>query len=209
MPLIVGLTGGIGCGKSSAANFFAALGVDIIDTDIIAHELTLPAGKAITPIKEAFGTAFITDDGALDRSKMRKLIFSDATFKQKLEAILHPLIYEEVVRRIGLATSAYIILVVPLLLENTAFRALVQRILVIDCSEQLQISRTIARSKLDEQEVRAIIATQISRAVRLKQSDDVVVNDRDLTHLHTQLKQIHLKYLALAKSKCHDKTSEH
>ncbi|SDY09934.1 dephospho-CoA kinase [Nitrosomonas sp. Nm33] len=201
MPLIIGLTGGIGCGKSTATKFFAVHGIDIIDTDEIAHELTLPEGKAMDVIKKAFGTNFITKDGSLDRNKMRELVFSDQIFKDKLEAILHPLIYHEVIRRVSLATSAYIIIVVPLLLESEVFQKLVHRILVIDCTEPSQISRTIARSKLDEREVHAIMATQVSRKERLEQADDIIVNDQDLDHLYKQVEMLHLKYLALSRDK--------
>jgi dephospho-CoA kinase len=198
MPLIIGLTGGIGCGKSSATKFFATYGIDIIDTDEIAHELTLSRGKAMDAIKKTFGMDFIAKDGSLDRNKMRELVFSNPIFRNKLEAILHPLIYHEVIRRVSLATSAYIIVVVPLLLETNVFQKLIHRILVIDCTEQLQISRTIARSKLDEQKVRAIMATQISRKERLEQADDIIVNDRDLDYLYKQVETLHLKYLALS-----------
>lgn len=201
MPFIIGLTGGIGCGKSSATNFFAAHGIDIIDTDQIAHELTQPTGKAVDIIQKTFGTELVTKDGALDRSRMRKLVFSNQSLKDKLEAILHPLIYQEVVRRISFASSAYIIVAVPLLLETKEFQKLVDRVLVIDCTEQLQISRTIARSKLNEQEVRAIMATQASRKDRLAQADDIIVNDQDLDYLHNQVEMLHLKYLALSKDK--------
>ena len=201
MPLIIGLTGGIGCGKSMATKYFAAHGIDIIDTDEIAHKLTLPGGKAISLIKKTFGTSFISKDGSLDRGKMRKLVFLNPIFKNELEAILHPLIYQEVVRRIQLATSAYLLIVVPLLLEAKAFQELVHRILVIDCTEQLQISRTIARSKLDEQEIHAIMATQVSRKERLMQADDIIINDQDLDHLQKQVERLHLKYLALSKDK--------
>lgn len=201
MPLIVGLTGGIGCGKSTATHFFAALGIDIIDTDEIAHELTLAEGKPINLIKETFGPELIAKDGSLDRNKMRKLVFSDEVFRHRLEAILHPLIYQEIERRLSLPTSVYVIIVVPLLLEKKIFKELVDQILVIDCAEQLQISRTIARSKLNEQEVRAIMTTQISREERLKQADDIIVNDQDLDYLEKQVKRLHLKYLALANDK--------
>ena len=187
MPFIIGLTGGIGCGKSSATNFFAAHGIDIIDTDQIAHELTQPTGKAVDIIQKTFGTELVTKDGALDRSRMRKLVFSNQSLKDKLEAILHPLIYQEVVRRISFASSAYIIVAVPLLLETKEFQKLVDRVLVIDCTEQLQISRTIA--------------TQASRKDRLAQADDIIVNDQDLDYLHNQVEMLHLKYLALSKDK--------
>lgn len=201
MPLIIGLTGGIGCGKSCATKFFAAQGTSIIDTDEIAHELTLSEGKAINVIKETFGSEFISKNGSLDRSKMRKLVFSDEASRQKLETILHPLIYHEVIRRVSLATSAYIIIVIPLLLETAVFQKLVHRILVIDCTEQSQISRTVARSNLSEQEVRAIMTTQIPREERLKQADDIIVNNQDLDYLHKQVEMLHLKYLALTKDK--------
>lgn len=201
MPLIIGLTGGIGCGKSTATKWFAAHGIDIIDTDEIAHELTQPRGKAIEIIKNTFGTEFITQEGFLDRNRMRQLVFSNQTLKNKLEAILHPLIYQEVCSRIHSATSAYIIVIVPLLLETKAFQKLVDRILVIDCPEQLQIARTIARSKLDAQEVRAIMAAQMPRKDRLARADDIIVNEQDLNHLHEQVEMFHLKYLALARGK--------
>lgn len=206
MPLIIGLTGGIGCGKSTATKFFAMHGIDIIDTDEIAHELTLPEGKAVDIIKKTFGTSFITNDGSLNRNKMRKLVFSDPVFKNKLEAILHPLIYHEVVHRVRLATSAYIIIVVPLLLELKVFQKLVHRILVIDCTEQSQISRTMARSKLEEREVHTIMAAQVSRKERLARADDIIVNDQGLDHLHKQVEMLHLKYLTLSRDKLNKPT---
>lgn len=198
MPLVIGLTGGIGSGKTSAAKFFAALGAYVIDTDEIAHELTQPHGAAISAIRQVFGENFITTEGALDREKMRSLVFSDSAFRQKLEAILHPLILMEAVHRVTLTSSPYVIMIVPLLLETDDYREMVQRILVADCDEQKQIARTMARSRLDAQEVHAIMATQITRQKRLQQADDVIINDSTLAHLQRQVEALHQKYLALS-----------
>lgn len=198
MSLIIGLTGGIGSGKTSAAKFFAGLGTCIIDTDEIAHELTQPHGAAIGAIQQAFGKNFITVEGALNREKMRGLVFSDSASRQKLEAILHPLIHMAATRSAALASSPYVIMVVPLLLETGDYREIVQRVLVVDCDEQRQIIRAMARSGLSAQEVRAIMATQITRQQRLQQADDVIVNDCNLAHLQQQVEALHQKYLALA-----------
>ncbi len=197
MSLIIGLTGGIGSGKTSSTRFFTAEGVAVIDTDTIAHELTEPQGVAIPNIQKSFGSNFIIADGKLDRKKMRSMIFSDINSRKQLEAILHPLIQTEVMRRIEIASSPYIIIVVPLLLETGSYCEAVTRILVIDCNEECQITRTILRSGLSEQEVRAIMATQKSRQERLNQADDVIVNNADISHLQRQVKIQHNKYLSL------------
>ncbi len=201
MTYIVGLTGGIGSGKSLASRFFTALGIDVIDTDEIARELTQPQGSAIIAIKEIFGNALITADGSLDRNKMRKLIFSNNILRKKLENILHPLIRKEAVRRTALAQSAYTIVVVPLLFETMDYHNMTQRNLVIDCAEESQIIRTMARSKLSEQEVRVIMATQISRQDRLKKADDLIINNQDIKYLQKQVNDLHQKYLLLSKNK--------
>ncbi len=198
MPLMIGLTGGIGSGKTSAANFFSALGVDIIDTDVISHELTQPQGGAIAAIREVFTSKFITAEGALKRKEMRGLIFSDSNARRKLEAILHPLIRAEVSRRVELVSTVYGIVVVPLLLETGQYRDLIQRVLVVDSSEHDQIARAIARAGLDEQTVRAIMATQLSREERLQKADDVILNSADMPHLERQVSALHRKYIALA-----------
>ncbi|MDF0678802.1 MAG: dephospho-CoA kinase [Nitrosomonas sp.] len=198
MALIIGLTGGIGSGKTRAADSFRELGVEIIDTDQIAYELTRSAGKAINPIRIAFGECFILDDGSLDRSAMRRLVFSDETVRRRLESILHPLIYQETLQRLPLIQSEYGIVVVPLLLETGNYLKLVDRVLVIDCPEPLQISRTMLRSKLSEQEVRGVMAVQCSRDERLAQADDVIVNDSGEQHLQRQVEELHRKYLMLA-----------
>ncbi|HNR09657.1 MULTISPECIES: dephospho-CoA kinase [Nitrosomonas] len=199
MALIIGLTGGIGSGKTRAADSFRELGIEIIDTDQIAHELTRSAGKAISPIRIAFGDCFILDDGSLDRSAMRRLVFSDETARHRLESILHPLIYQETLQRLPLIQSEYGIVVVPLLLEIDGYLKLVDRVLVIDCPEPLQISRTMLRSKLSEQEVRDVMAVQCSRDERLAQADDVIVNDSGEQHLQRQVEELHRKYLMLAR----------
>ncbi len=198
MSLIIGLTGGIGSGKTTVATFFADLGVDVVDTDAIAHELTLPQGAAISAIREAFGEKYMTDEGALDRKEIRQLVFSDNNSRRKLEAILHPLIRTEVIRRIALFCGPYGMIVVPLLLETSGYSRIVRRILVVDSTEDAQLARTVARTGLDEQVVRGIMAAQLSRAERLQQADDVIVNDSGISHLKQQVDVLHNKYLALA-----------
>lgn len=198
MTFIVGLTGGIGSGKSKASEFFASHNIDIIDTDQVSHTVTQPQGVAIQPIKEAFGDVYITAEGALDRAKMRERVFSDDESRKKLEAILHPLIQQEVSHQIKLTQSPYAIIVVPLLVETGSYRDKIQRILVIDCDEAQQISRTMIRSKLDEQTVRDIMAIQAFRQERLTHADDVITNNQDLTFLQKQVDDLHKKYLALA-----------
>ena len=197
MSLIIGLTGGIGSGKTSATRLFTAEGVSVIDTDVISHEFTKPQGIAIPSIQKSFGNNFITADGELNRKKMRSLIFSDFDSKKQLEEILHPLIQDEVMRRIEIISSPYIIIVVPLLLETGSYSEAVTRILVIDCNEETQITRTVSRGELNEQEVRAIMSTQISRQKRLNQANDVIVNNADISHLKSQVKIQHNKYLSL------------
>jgi dephospho-CoA kinase len=198
MSLIIGLTGGIGSGKTTAAKFFAALGADVVDTDTIAHELTRPEGAAIADIGQIFTGKFITEEGALNRKKMRSLIFSDESARRKLEAILHPLIRIEVARCVAVFSAPYGIIVAPLLLETGGYREIIQRTLIVDCDEQEQLARTNARAGMDEKIVRAIMATQLSREERLQQADDVIINDADISHLQRQIEALHKKYLVLA-----------
>ncbi|TSA14476.1 MAG: dephospho-CoA kinase [Betaproteobacteria bacterium] len=198
MTYIVGLTGGIGSGKSAAAQVFGDLGATVIDTDAIAHELTAPGGAAIAPIRNAFGADFITAEGALARARMRELVFADAAKKSALEAILHPLIRT---RSEGLARAArgpYVILMVPLLIESGDYRRRCQRILVVDCPEEMQLTRVMARSGIAAAQVRAIMANQVAREARLAAADDVIDNSRDLAHLRSQAEALHLRYLQLA-----------
>ncbi len=200
MTFIVGLTGGIGCGKSSASKFFSDLGIDVIDTDVIARQLTESGGSAISMIQETFGNSFITPDCALDRNKMRDLIFSNSAARLKLEKILHPLILKETALQIEQSRSLYAIIVVPLLFETNDYSNIVQRILVIDCDEQQQLSRTMARSHLSRQAARTIMTTQVSREIRLQKADDVIINDQDIDYLRTQVLRLHHQYLFLAKN---------
>ena len=200
MAFRVGLTGGIGSGKSRAADMFAELGAGVIDTDAISHELTGPGGAAMSAIAAAFGAEYLRDDGSLDRSRMRSLVFSDAQAREKLQAILHPLIRATSRERIGSAEAPYVMLVVPLLLETGSYRDLLDRVLVVDCDEAQQIARTAARSNLAEDEVRRIMAAQISRSERLRAADDVIVNDGDINGLRRQVEALHRQYLASAAS---------
>ena len=198
MPYIVGLTGGIGSGKSAAAQAFADLGAAVVDTDAIAHELTAPGGAAIAPIRAAFGADYITAEGALARARMRELVFADAASKRALEAILHPLIRERSNARVLAARSPYVILMVPLLVESGDYRRRCQRILVVDCPEELQVERVIARSGLAAEQVRAIMATQATRAARLAAADDVIDNSGDQAQLRREAAALHRRYLELA-----------
>ncbi|MDC0575269.1 dephospho-CoA kinase [Nitrosomonadaceae bacterium] len=201
MSLIIGLTGGIGSGKTSATRFFAAEGIAIIDADTISHELTGAQGDAIPNIKKYFGVDFITKNGKLDRKKMKNRIFSDINSRKKLEEILHPLIQAEVMHRIENASSPYIIVVAPLLLETGDYCETVTRILVVDCNEEYQISRTVSRDGLSKEEVRTIMAAQKSRQERLDQADDVIVNDTDISSLQEKVKLQHNIYLSLLQKK--------
>ena len=201
MSLIIGLTGGIGSGKSTVAELFAQQGAGLIDTDVIAHHLTGANGSAITAIRATFGQEYITDAGALDRTKMRGLIFSDAVAKQQLERILHPLILEQATTQLQqLQTQPYIILVVPLLPESPAFQQLVQRVLVVDCDENTQAARVVARSDMSKAEVSNIIAQQTSRAERLQFADDVIHNETGRDNLAAQVKVLHAQYLRMQNS---------
>lgn len=203
---IVGLTGGIGSGKSTVAELFAARGAELVDTDAIAHELTAPGGAAMPALLAVFGPAMADRDGALDRTAMRRTVFADPGARQQLEDILHPLIRQISSARCRAAASPYVILAVPLLVESGTYRQRCQRIVVVDCPEKLQIERVMARSGISRAEVEAIMATQATRAQRLAAADDVVSNDGDLTNLYRQVDKLDLEYLRLsseiAKAKC-------
>jgi len=200
LRFVVGLTGGIGSGKSAVAALFAELGADIVDTDAIAHQLTGRGGAAIEPIRAALGGSVIAPEGALDRPAMRRLAFSDPAAKQRLEAILHPMIRGEADLRCVSAQGAYVILVVPLFVETGSYRGRVDRILVVDCAEATQVARTMARSGLTEAEVRSIMAVQAGREARLAAADDVIDNDGDLEALRVQVEALHRRYLDAARA---------
>ena len=198
---VIGLTGGIGSGKSTAARIFEELGAAIVDTDEISRELTAPGGAAIAAIREAFGADFIAAGGALDRAKMRLLVFGDPDAKNKLEAILHPLIRAETGARIAASARPYVIAVVPLLLETGSYRELTDRVLAVDCAEDEQVRRVAQRSAIAEDEARAIMAAQLPRQERLARADDVLENVGSIAHLRRQVARLHARYLELASRK--------
>ncbi len=200
-PFTVGLTGGIGSGKSAAAERFAALGATIVDTDLIAHRLTAPGGAAIAAIRQAFGAGVISPDGSLDRAAMRARVFAEPAARQQLEAILHPLIRAESARQCLAAPGPYVVMAVPLLVESGAYRQRCDRVCVVDCPEALQIERVRTRSGLDETQIRAIMAAQASREERLAAADDVIDNGGTLEALQQQVDRLHLRYLADASSR--------
>ena len=172
----IGLTGGIGSGKSTVGAVLEGLGALMVDTDAIARKLTLPGGAAIAPIESAFGPAFIDASGALDRAKMRETAFTDPTARRRLEAILHPLIGAEATRRSAAATG-HIVFDVPLLVESGRWRARVDKVLVVDCSESIQVERVMMRSGWSREAVLAVIAQQAPRALRRASADAVIHND--------------------------------
>ena len=173
---VVGLTGGIGSGKTAVADAFAALGVEIIDTDALAHALSAVGQPGFAAIRDAFGEGILRSDGAIDRGALRRLVFADAAARSRLEDALHPLIGAEVARRVEQWSGAYGVIVVPLLLERKGVRSLVDRVLVVDCPEEEQVRRVVARSALTPAEVRAIMATQLDRRQRLASADDILDN---------------------------------
>lgn len=200
MPFCVGLTGGIGSGKSTAAEIFKELGAAVVDTDEISRELTAGGGGAMAGIRRQFGQEYVAADGSLDRDRMRALVFSDPAAKSRLEAILHPMIRAESRVRVAAARAPYVILVVPLLFETGACLDLVRRVLAVDCSEERQVERATRRSRVTAGEVRAIIAAQLPRAARRARADDVIDNDDDMEALRSQVGKLHASYLALARA---------
>jgi dephospho-CoA kinase len=198
MALVVGLTGGIGSGKSAIADAFAALDVPIVDADAIAHELSAAGAPGQRAVAAAFGAAAIAGDGGLDRGWLREQAFADPQFRERLEGVLHPLIRAEADRRIAQWTSPYGLFVVPLLLERGGARKRVHRILVVDCPEETQIARVMMRSGLREDQVRAIMAAQLSRSARVAQADDVIDNGGPRDAIAPQVERLDRRYRALA-----------
>lgn len=197
---VVGLTGGIGSGKTTVSNALQALGAAIVDTDLIAHALTAPGGAAMPAIRQQFGSDFVTADGALDRARMRTLAFETPAARKQLEAILHPLIRSLTEAQADAATGSapYVVLVIPLLIESGQWKQRVARVLVVDCSVETQIERVRRRSGLDETAVRKIIAQQATRPARLAAADDVVVNENDAQSLVDRVVRLHDLYSSLA-----------
>lgn len=198
MSFVVGLTGGIGSGKSAAADEFARLGAAVVDTDVIAHRLTGPGGAALPAIQRVFGEGFILPSGAMDRKRMRERVFADAAARKSLEGVLHPMIRDESERQIAAASGPYVVHVVPLLVESGDYRRRVDRVLVVDSPEATQIARVRARSGLSPDEAQAIVRSQTSRAERLAAADDVIDNSGTLEDLRKQVAALHARYAAMA-----------
>ena len=196
---VVGLTGGIGSGKSTVAGHLAALGATVVDTDEISRHLTGPAGAAMDQLGKAFGGRFIASDGSLDREAMRALAFEDPAARSRLESILHPAIRNEADRRLAAARGPYALVVVPLLFETRGYLDRVERTLVVDCPEALQVERTMRRSGLAEAQVRAIMAAQWPRWRRLQMADDVIWNGSTPEALAPQCERIHAEYAKSAR----------
>jgi dephospho-CoA kinase len=195
----VGLTGGIGSGKSTVADRFAKLGAAIIDTDVISHQLTGPDGRAMPEIIACFGSEIANSNGAMDRAAIRGRVFSDPDARRKLEAILHPMIRAESVLRLQAVTAPYALLVVPLLVENLAsYQHLLNRIAVVDCEESQQLARISSRSGISLEQAKSILAVQANQASRLQIADDLIENRGDLVGLDHQIQRLHQKYLTLA-----------
>ncbi|WP_339486616.1 dephospho-CoA kinase [Pseudomonas sp. EL_65y_Pfl2_R95] len=195
-PWILGLTGGIGSGKSAVAQCFIDLGVHLVDADQASRWVVEPGRPALARIAEHFGDGILQEDGQLDRSALRKLIFENAEQRRWLEMLLHPLINQEISQYLAQATSPYAILVTPLLVE-TGQHALTQRVLVVDAPETLQIERTLMRDNTSLAQVQAILGAQATRQQRLKIADDVLLNDRDLIWLRSEVERLHTFYLTL------------
>jgi len=192
---VVALTGGIGCGKSEAAKIFAELGVPIVDLDLISHQLTAANQPLLNTIATVFGHQFITSEGALDRIAMRKLVFSDDDARKKLNAILHPAIYDEAMKQLSHhADTPYQILAIPLLYESSLYLPHIDHVLVIDCDEKIQIQRVKKRSKLSESEIVQIIKAQTPRQERLNLADKVIENNESVAKLREKIKRCHQEY---------------
>ncbi len=195
--LRIGLTGGIGSGKTTVTDLFAARGVAIIDTDRIARDIVSPGSALARHIGELFGAGLIASDGSLDRRRLRQIIFTDAARREQLEALLHPVIHARTLEQIADTAGSYCIVVVPLLLEK-GWQSLVDRILVVDSPVEEQLNRTRQRDGLSAEDVHAIISAQLPREARLAAADDVIINDADMTKLVPQVERLHQKYLQLA-----------
>jgi dephospho-CoA kinase len=196
--LVVGLTGGIAAGKSTATAFFQEHGVPVIDADEVARDVVAPGTPGLAAVAAAFGSQILQADGTLDRRRLREVVFADPAERHRLEAILHPLIQAEIRARLQRVRGPYCILAVPLLIESAALRALVHRVLVIDVPEEVQLARLMQRDRMSAEQCQAMLAAQTSRARRLEAADDVVDNATDIVALTHQLESVHARYLELA-----------
>ncbi len=199
MTIVIGLTGGIGSGKTTVANVFAEYGIDLIDADIIAREVVAVGSVGLARITEKFGNSILLNNGNLDRSQLRTVIFSDPQHKEWLNQLLHPLIREKMLADIDRATSPYCLLIVPLMVENN-LQTLTDRLLVVDVDQQTQIMRTQQRDNVSLEQIKSILAAQASRQQRLDAADDIICNNGDNQALLTQVAQLHQHYLALAQA---------
>lgn len=197
---IVGLSGGIGSGKTAVSNRFAKLGISVVDADVIARQVVEPGSDALAAIAEHFGNGILDDQGQLNRAELRKLIFSDAKQKHWLESLLHPLIAEQTLEQLDQAKGPYVLYVSPLLVEGGQ-KALCDRLLVVDVPESVQLSRTMNRDNNDRAQVERIMASQASREQRLAAADEVIDNSAGLDQLDAEVTRLHEHYQALAKEK--------
>jgi len=195
---VIGLTGGIGSGKTAVAEAFAALGIEVVDTDVLAHQLSAAGQPGFAAIRDAFGDGILRPDGEIDRAALRRIVFADAAARSRLEAALHPLIGAEVARRVKQWSGPYGLIVVPLLLERKGVRSLVDRVLVVDCPEEEQVRRVVARNGLALAEVRAIMATQLDRRQRLAAADDILDNAGTPDAIAPQVLILDARYRRLA-----------
>lgn len=197
---IVGLTGGIGSGKTTVANLFHQLGIQSVDADLVAREVVMPGEPALQQIIQYFGTTILQQDGQLDRAALRARIFADDTEKQWLNQLLHPLIRQRMLQQLQQCTSAYALLIAPLLLENK-LHTYTDRVLVVDVPVEVQLSRTVQRDQVSAEQVQNILNSQISRSERLRLADDILLNTVAISELQTQIQQLHLRYQQFAKEK--------
>jgi dephospho-CoA kinase len=195
--MIIGLTGGIASGKSTVAGFFAELGVPIVDTDVIARDIVATGEPALDEIRNTFGDIVFAEDGSLDRARLRAIVFKDDPRRAELESILHPRIRDRAFQQAAMVSGPYVIIVVPLLFESPMKDAM-ERILVVDCSEETQLKRLTERDRESEEQARRMIAAQASRADRLSIADDVISSDKDLANTRHDVKSLHNFYLSLA-----------
>ena len=192
--MVVGVTGGIGSGKSAATEHFQKLGITVVDADVIARAIVAPNSPVLQAIVAQFGNEVVHADGSLNRATLRAAIFADDVAKQQLNSIMHPAIRDEIHRQLAAASSPYVILSAPLLLEN-GLEHLCNRVLVVDVPEAVQLQRTVNRDSVDEAQVLSIMAAQLKRAERTAKADDIIDNSGSLTDLHAQVEKLHSQYL--------------
>ncbi|MCP3669761.1 MAG: dephospho-CoA kinase [Gammaproteobacteria bacterium] len=195
--LTIGLTGGIGSGKSTVSDIFQSLGVPVIDSDLIAHEVVQPGEPGLKGIIQHFGTGILQPDGSLNRQQLRNLVFNDETARKQLEQMLHPLIRQQSQQQLAALNTPYAILAIPLLVE-TGLTDSVDRVLVVDCPEPLQIERICSRDSINHDQATAILAAQCSRKQRLKAADDIINNNQPIADLTKRVKSLHEQYLSIS-----------